>query len=72
VGDGAWYYNTGTWTVIEGESDRFFRDTRELTYVKIVPGAEEEAQLLQWKDGPGRGERVILMSDSKQAEHEAS
>ncbi|MBN1583669.1 MAG: hypothetical protein JXA89_23385, partial [Anaerolineae bacterium] len=70
LGDGAWYYNTGTWTVIEGDRDRFFRDTRELTYLKIVPGAEQEAQLLQWRDGPERGERLILMSDTQKVKAE--
>jgi hypothetical protein len=71
LGDDAWYYNAGTWALIEGEHDRFFRETRELTYVKIMPGADEEAQLLRWSDGPNRGERVILMTGGKEIETES-
>lgn len=63
LGDGAWYYNCGTWTMIEGEEERFFREAREFTYVKITPGGEPEAQLLRWNDGARRGERVVLMAD---------
>jgi hypothetical protein len=65
LGEGAWYYNTGTWALIEGERERFFRETREFTYVKITPGADDEAQLLRWNEGPKRGERVILMADAR-------
>ncbi len=64
-GSDAWYYNTGTWAFIEGEQDRFFRETRELTFVKIMPGAEQEAQLLRWNDSARRSERVILMTTSR-------
>jgi hypothetical protein len=61
---GGWYYNTGTWTIIAGEQDRFFREAREFTYVQIVPGAATGAQLLRWNDEANRGERVILMTRS--------
>lgn len=64
LGDGGLYLNTGTWVPIQGEEDRFFRDMCELTYAKIVPGASPEAELLRWREGPRRGERVILMNES--------
>lgn len=61
----AWYYNTGTWVPIEEGKERFFRKAPELTYLKIVPGAKEEAQLLHWNDGAGRGDLVPLMVESE-------
>ncbi len=62
-----WYVNAGTWTPIAGEQERLFRDTRELTYIKIVPGSdggEPQAHLLRWDDGAAQGKPVILMSDA--------
>lgn len=64
--DGGMYLNTGTWVPIQGQEERFFRDTCELTYAKIVPGASPEVELLHWCDGPRRGERVILMTELPQ------
>ncbi len=65
LGDGGWYYNCGTWTMIEGEQERFFREAREFTYVKITPGGTPEAQLLRWNDGARRGEHVVLMAETQ-------
>jgi UDP-2,3-diacylglucosamine pyrophosphatase LpxH len=63
LGEGRWYFNTGTWITVYSESENLYRNPRQFSYLKIEKG---KAALLFW-DPASRAPREAVVADPEAA-----
>jgi UDP-2,3-diacylglucosamine pyrophosphatase LpxH len=63
LGEGRWYFNTGTWITVYSEKENLYRNPRQFSYLKIEKG---KAALLFW-DPASRSPGEAVVADPEAA-----